>query len=156
MTSPCHHVRALMMGTASFFVGVLTVSTSSCALGGRSGISSTDARTSLYSVLDDTQEILGGTWSNQDDPTPRGCSVSLWSEGELFPALRVGEPPDRPEAAVTAVSTYWTDLGHTLETTDVGEVAEVQATNDRGERLILRLSEGAMTLQGESECRPRA
>ena len=114
------------------------------------------ARASLYASLDTTQELLGGTWDNQDDPTPRGCTVALWSDGGLFPALRVGPAPTRVDGAVATVSAYWTELGLALVTTDVGAVVELQGESEAGAVLILRVSADAMTLQGESECRPES
>jgi hypothetical protein len=156
MTSPHTSVRAVTVATAVVFAAAVATTTTACALSSGSGSSSETAQKSLYSTLDNTQDLLGGTWDNQDDPTPRGCVIPLWSDGELFPALRVGEAPTRTTVAVDAVSTYWTDLGLSLVITNVGDVVEIQGKSDLGEKLILRVSEEAMTLQGESECRPEA
>jgi hypothetical protein len=147
-----------MVATLASLAAALTLagSGSGCALGSGNGITAEAARTSLYATLDETQDRLGGQWDNQDDPTPRGCSVALWSEGEMYPALRVGTPPERPEYAVESVSAYWDGLGLVLSTTDVGDVVELQGESDEGEIVILRVSAEAMTLQGESECRPEA
>jgi hypothetical protein len=37
----------------------------------------------------------------------------------------------------------------------VGEVIQLQARGDADELLLFRVSSNAMTLQGESECRPK-
>jgi hypothetical protein len=112
------------------------------------------ARDSLYAVLDTTQRMLGGEFDNQDDPTARGCALALWQEGDHFPALRLGTAPAGADDAVATVSDYWEGLGYELSTSTVGEVLEVQGEGDQGEILILRVSDDAITLQGESACRP--
>jgi hypothetical protein len=112
------------------------------------------ARDSLYAILDATQRMLGGEFDNQDDPTARGCALALWQEGDHFPALRLGAAPANADEVVATVSDYWDELGYELTTASLGEVLEVQGEGDLGEILILRVSDDAITLQGESECRP--
>jgi hypothetical protein len=133
---------------------VLLLAASGCALDAGSGTDPVTARDSMYGVLDQTEGLLGGSWDNQDDPTSRGCVIPLWTDGELYPALRVGPPPEDASGLRAAVAGYWGDLGYTVTTTDVGDVVELQGKSDVGEVLILRVSADAMTLQGESECRP--
>jgi hypothetical protein len=125
-----------------------------CVGSGSTGATAEEARDSLYAILDQTQELLGGTFDNQDDPTARGCALALWSEGDHFPALRLGAAPADAQRAVSDVTDYWTGLGYDLTTATVGAVIEVQGMGEGGETLILRVSDDATTLQGESECRP--
>ncbi|PRY69982.1 hypothetical protein B0I08_101104 [Glaciihabitans tibetensis] len=148
--------RVVTVGATMLCVSAFAVTASGCALSAGSGDSAGAARDSLYETLDSTQDLLGGSWDNQDDPTSRGCVIPLWTDGESFPALRVGPDPARADVAVATVSAFWSDLGLELTTTDVGEVVELQGESDLGEVLILRISAEAMTLQGESECRPAA
>lgn len=119
-----------------------------------SGTSPVEARAELYDVLDETQELVGGSWDNQDDPTARGCVIPIWVDGEKYPALRIGSPPDDPQVALAAILDAWDEWGFTVEKTIVGDVNELQAHNSYNELLIFRVSDDAMTLQGESECRP--
>ena len=148
--------RTAATRTAAVLASFLALATSGCALSAGSGSSAESARESLYATLDQTEQLLGGTWDNQDDPTSRGCVIPLWVEGEMFPALRVGAAPLRADVAVETVSDYWRDLELDLSTTDVGDVLELKGEGEFGDVLILRVSAEAMTLQGESECRPES
>lgn len=146
--------RLLIMPAVLLVLFVVGVGVGGCALNGGSGDSSATARGALYRLLDDTESSLGGRWENQDDPTPRGCVIRLWKEGELYPALRVGPAPDHAERAVSSTVELWQERGRETSRTDIGDVIEVKGTSDEGEIVILRVSDEAMTLQGESECRP--
>jgi hypothetical protein len=125
-----------------------------CAADDASGETPEGARDRLYNTLDDTQGVLGGSWDNQDDPTSRGCVIPLWTDGELYPALRVGPPPINVARAVESAATLWRTLGYTVEEAEINTVVELQGSGAHGEVAILRVSNDAMTLHGESECRP--
>lgn len=112
-----------------------------------------EARTEFLAALDDTQAMLGGTWDNRDDPTPRGCLLSLWADGIQYPALRIGPDPHSVESTVRAVETLWEEWGYRTERTSIGAAVEVQGSDD-GALLVFRASTQGMTLQGESSCRP--
>jgi hypothetical protein len=127
-----------------------------CALPAGTGGSARDSRDALYGILDDTQAELGGSWINQDDPTPRGCVYPLWVKGSVYPGLRVGEPAMDAAAAIRRTRELWKKLGFALEKTRIGEVMELKGTGSLSRLLILRVGPDAMTLQGESECRPIA
>lgn len=118
-----------------------------------SGPTAEESRTAFLAALDDTQAALGGAWDNRDDPTPRGCLLSLWAEGVQYPALRIGPDPRSVEASVRAVEELWADWGFRTERTTLGEAIEVQG-HHAGALLVFRASEKAMTLQGQSDCRP--
>lgn len=140
------------------------VGLSGCALDAGSGRSPDEARDDFKLILDDTQAAVGGQWENRDDPTARGCTIPLWVEGELFPALRISPQPELQAAtdpatdtasdAIDTVRAIWVDLGLSVKSSKVGEAIELQATGEHGEALIFRVSDNVMTLQGESECRP--
>ncbi len=118
-------------------------------------MTASQARVQLYSVLDDTQEAVGGgTWEVLDDPTARGCVIPLWLEGEQFPGLRIGPAPRDPEALADEVYASWTRLGYDVERSTTADVIELQARTSSDELVLFRVSGKAMTLQGESECRP--
>jgi hypothetical protein len=141
---------------ALLVAALLAVGLGGCALNGGSGSSAIAARESLYDVLDATQAALGGAWDNQDDPTPRGCVIPLWKNGTQYPALRVGPAPQNAKTAVAKVSRLWRNRGFSLTTAVVGHVIQVQGKNKVSALLILRVSDEATTLQGQSECRPSA
>ena len=149
MTSRVYLLLALAGSLA-----VVTPALSGCTAGNSGGESAESARDRLYGLLDETQVVLGGTWENQDDPTSRGCVIPLFTEGEMYPALRVGTPPARVAAAVASVTTLWRTRGYTVDEAAIDTVREVQAEGANGEIAILRVSAEAMTLHGESECRP--
>jgi hypothetical protein len=125
-----------------------------CAPASGTAESPGSARDRLYRVLDETQVALGGTWDNQDDPTSRGCVIPPFTEGELYPALRVGPPPPDVASVVNTVTALWRSRGYSVDETPIDTVFELQATGGSGEIAILRVSPDAMTLHGESECRP--
>ncbi|CAN5340225.1 hypothetical protein BH11ACT4_BH11ACT4_24420 [soil metagenome] len=126
-----------------------------CALQPDSGLSATQARTQFYSALDKTQEAVGGAWDVFDDPTARGCVIPFWIEGEKFPGLRIGPAPRDPQAMAQQVDASWRSWGYTVARSRTGDVIELQAHDKGGALLVFRASAMAMTLQGESECRPR-
>jgi hypothetical protein len=125
-----------------------------CAVTAGSGLSSDEARGELYEVLDQTEETVGGVWENQDDPTARGCVIPLWTEGEMFPGLRIGPAPRDMTDTLETVERAWSEWGYRVEHTRIGDVVELQGRNSLEELLVFRVSQDAMTLQGESECRP--
>ena len=136
-------------------LALATIGLSGCAVTSGSGLSAQDAGEAFRQVLDDTQRAVGGQWEVHDDPTARGCIIPLWVEGERYPALRIGTPPTAANTALDLVEEFWTELGYAVASTQVGDATELQTTGDHGESLIFRVSDSAMTLQGESECRPR-
>lgn len=135
---------------------LLTVLVVPVLLGGcvASGLDATQARDRFTAVLDDTQDAVGGEWENADDPTARSCVIPLWVDGTRYPALRLAGPPADVTEAARAVGDYWRTLDYAVETTAVGDVTELQGSAG-GELLVFRVSDDGMTLQGESECRPR-
>ncbi|KQV24580.1 hypothetical protein ASC54_08585 [Yonghaparkia sp. Root332] len=135
---------------------MLLLGLSGCALEGPSGVSDTEARDRFIAVIDEAQRTIGGDWQVDDDPTSRECTIPLWVGGHRYPALRIGEAPSSVERTADAVEQAWRDDGMSVERQLVGDVVEVSATSEFGELFILRVSEGAATLQGESECRPAA
>lgn len=129
---------------------------SGCALESASEVSDSEARDRFIAVIDEAQRTIGGDWQVDDDPTSRECMIPLWVPGHRFPALRIGEAPASVERTADAVERAWRDDGMSVERQLVGDVVEVSATSEFGELFILRVSESAATLQGESECRPAA
>lgn len=125
-----------------------------CAVQQPSSVTDDEARERFLTVIDDTQTLVGGEWTVMDDPTPRECIIPLWVSGERYPALRVGEAPRSIAAAAERIEQVWATEGMTVTRTDIGDVVEVKGESDTGELVVLRLSDSASTLLGESECRP--
>jgi hypothetical protein len=123
-----------------------------CAIPAASAATSERSIDDFYSVLNETQNTVGGDWENLDDPTARGCVAGLGAKGQSFPALRLGDAPRDRDAVVKAVVEAWDELGYRIVRATVGQVAEVQGRGASDEVLIFRVSDTAMTLQGESEC----
>lgn len=111
-----------------------------------------EARAEFFDLVDATQQLAGGTWENRDDPDTRGCVLPDGADGRAFSALRLADPPAAPVA--DAVAAAWDELGFSVSRTQIGPVLQLVATGVASEIFILRVSEHAMTLQGESECRP--
>ena len=119
------------------------------------------ARDDFYAVVDSTVELVGGEWENQDSATSRGCVVSFGLAGRTYSALRIAPRADAHDpsapgtsAILRSVTSSWTRLGFTVERTRIGPAVQLLAMSGANEQLIFRISDHAMTLQGESECRP--
>lgn len=125
-----------------------------CAVQASTPVTDVAARDRFLTVLDDAQELIGGDWTIMDDPTPRECVIPLWVTGERYPALRVGDAPASVPAAAERVEQAWGGAGMRVTRTDIGDVIEVKGESAEGEIIVLRVSESASTLLGESECRP--
>ncbi len=136
-------------------VGLLMVGVTGCAVQQPTPVTDSEARDRFFAELDAAQTIVGGEWQVLDDPTVRECVIPLWVTGERYPALRVGDAPTLASVAADRVEEAWNDAGMRVTRTDIGDVIEVKGETTDGELLILRVSESASTLLGESECRPR-
>jgi hypothetical protein len=150
----CIDPRAVFRRVAIVIAVAGVATLQGCALNNGSALSAQAARDALYAVIGSTEQAVGGTWQNQDDPTSRGCVIPLWVDGILYPALRIRTPPVRVELALAAVRVRWSSLGYSIESAEVGGATELKGTNAARELLLFRVSPQAMTLQGESECRP--
>ena len=142
--------RTMLIAVA---VGVLSLS--GCVVAPGSGVPAEDARERFLEVLDSTQKAVGGPWDDRDDPTPRNCTVPLWVDGIRYPGLRLGQAPESPEAALDTVERHWETLEVAVERNEVGDVTELRGSSSEGDLFVFRASDDAMTLMGESECRPK-
>ncbi|MER3389074.1 MAG: hypothetical protein RJQ01_03490 [Microcella sp.] len=127
-----------------------------CTLQTPSAVEDEEARERFVALLDDTQAAAGGSWSVRDDPTPRQCVIPLWVSGERFPALRLADGPASPTRAADRVEEAWREQGLEVTVMEVSNVIELKGESTVGELLLFRASDSAMTLTGESECRPVA
>jgi len=143
--------------TARILVAPIAVAAAAVltACGGGGGETSEQARDRFYAALDATQEALGGEWEVRDDTTARGCSLPLWTDGQSYPGLRLGPMPDDVSAAVTTARDALRERGYDTTIGDVGTVAELRARGNGTEVITFRVADDGMTLQGESDCRPR-
>ena len=114
-----------------------------------SGPTLAEARDAFYATIDDTEDLLGGTWDVQDDPSPRQCELQSGGSGLNYSALRIA-----PSDTITAIATVWEEWGYSVQTDTIGPVDQLIGTNEAAVVLILRASDRATTLMGESECRP--
>jgi len=114
-----------------------------------SGPTLTEARDAFYETIDDTEQLLGGTWDVQDDPSPRQCELQSGGSGFNYSALRIA-----PGDTITAIAAVWEEWGYSVQADTIGPVDQLIGTNEAAAVLILRSSDRATTLLGESECRP--
>ncbi len=133
---------------------LIATAMSGCAVQSPSSVTDLEARERFLEVLDEAQRLVGGAWQNMDDPTARECVIPLWIAGERYPALRVGDPPASVAGAADIIEQAWDDAGMRVTRTDIGDVIEVKGESAEGELVVLRVSDSASTLLGESECRP--
>lgn len=127
-----------------------------CTLQAPSDVGDDAARERFVALVDDTQAAAGGSWSVRDDPTPRECVIPLWVSGERFPALRLADAPVSPTRAAERVEEAWREHGLAVTVVEVTDVIELKGESAVGELLLFRVSDSAMTITGESECRPVA
>jgi hypothetical protein len=128
---------------------------SGCALAPVTDVSDEQARDRFIALVNAAQDAAGGDWQVQDDPSPRECTIPLWVTGSRIPALRTGPAPqDGLDDAAGRIQRHFTDLGMRTTVTEVGDVLEVRGETAAGELLLFRVSATAMTITGESECRP--
>ena len=80
--------------------------------------------------------------------------MPLWAPGERYPALRLADAPASLELTADRVESAWREHALTVTRTEIGEVVELKGESPDGELLLFRVSDSAMTLTGESECRP--
>lgn len=147
--------RALSRLAAVAAVAATALLASGCAIEPTTDVTDQEARDRFIALVDAAQEVAGGAWQSQDDPSPRECTIPLWVPGERIPALRTGEAPRGDiDAMVTRMEEHFTEQGLDTTVSDVGDVVEVRGESLAGELLLFRVSETAMTLSGESECRP--
>ncbi|MBX3098769.1 MAG: hypothetical protein KF761_04250 [Salinibacterium sp.] len=118
-------------------------------------------RDDFYAVVDSTADLVGGEWENLDSASSRGCVISFGLAGRTYSALRLAPMANEQDttapgttAVLRSVTASWTELGYTVERTRIGPVVQLLARNEANEQLIFRVSDRAMTLQGESACRP--
>ena len=116
--------------------------------------SAAEAQAHFLSLLEQTQDAVGGTWENRDDGTPRDCDLEPWGRGEQYPALRIGSSPRDALSTLQIVSDHWAGEGYHVERSGSGTVLELQGRTGSDELVIFRISDYAMTLQGESACHP--
>ena len=140
---------------AAVLCGAACLGLTGCAVAPGSGVTPDEARERFIGVLDSTQETLGGSWEKSDDPTARNCTIPLWVEGIRYPGLRLAKATGSPKEALDTVEEHWESLDVTSERTEVGNVTELRGTSRSGDLFIFRANADAMTLMGESECRPK-
>ena len=145
--------RALPRTVASLVAAALLLS--GCALSPTTDVTDQHARDRFITLVDAAQDAAGGRWQVKDDPSPRECTIPLWVTGARIPALRTGPAPgDGIEEAAGRMQRHFTDSGMRTTVSEIGDVVEVRAETPTGELLLFRVSETAMTITGESECRP--
>ncbi|MGY6496666.1 MAG: hypothetical protein ACXIUP_00400 [Microcella sp.] len=145
--------RALSRSLATVAAAALLLS--GCALAPTTDVTDQQARDRFIAHVDTAQGAAGGSWETKDDPSPRECTIPLWVTGARIPALRTGPAPaDGLEAAAGRMQRHFTDAGMRTTVSEIGDVVEVRAETPAGELLLFRVSETAMTITGESECRP--
>ncbi|HET8958580.1 MAG TPA: hypothetical protein VFM95_09020 [Microcella sp.] len=140
---------------AAAFAAAIALAVSGCSITPVTDVTDQQARDRFIALVDAAEDAAGGTWEVQDDPSQRECTIPLWVPGTRISALRTGPAPHSDVADVTArMEAHFEEAGLTVTVSDIGDVVEVRGESVAGELLLFRVSETAMTLSGESECRP--
>jgi hypothetical protein len=159
---------AAIANAAAFAGGAVAIALLLVALCGCSGLYSakatkdtatmqhmapTQARTDVANHLDAIQEVLGGTWTNQDNPLAESCH----REGEggfYYYGARVRtEPIAEFDAAGEVAAEYWTDKGFEVRSIAYRPTHRlVTATAPNGTVIYLKLEYNRNLITAEGPC----
>jgi hypothetical protein len=129
-----------------------------CTAAPASMVSPEQSQQRLLALLDETQEELGGgTWVNDDSPSPVDCALpGSGGEGTTFTGTRTleGEPLD--DAAISDLLAFWESEGFEAGSSGRGIITSVLAVNPGNETLFLelRMTDGLSMLTGQAACVP--
>jgi len=113
----------------------------------------TQARTDVANNLDAIQEVLGGTWRNQDNPLAESCHSEGQGGFNYYGARVRSEPIADFDAAGKKAAAYWTDKGF-----DVRSIAYrrthrlITATSPNGTVIYLKLEDDRNIVRAEGPC----
>lgn len=114
------------------------------------------ARDELSALFDETQELIDGDWTNEDQVVPLSCTTSEGAGGVQFELHRTGPGTEDADAAADQVADLWKANGYEiLRTGDAGAFGfEVAAENPRRSSIVFTTTDDASILTGGSGCEP--
>jgi hypothetical protein len=108
----------------------------------------------LLSLLDDVQTQIGGEWTNEDSPSPRGCQLAGGAEGVTFTGTRTLEAQAVTDAQVDDLVAYLSDQGFDAGRSSVGVLVDVLAVDpdDETSFVEVRIGDQSTQLKGQAAC----
>lgn len=115
-------------------------------------MSAEQLRDRFATLVEQTQDVAGGTFDVQDGTTPLHCDLPDGGDGRSYGFNRLGPPPDDVEAVVETVRELWEGLGYSVRETTVGPVVELATRTEDDAPIVFGASENAVGVRGESAC----
>jgi hypothetical protein len=116
-----------------------------------------EAQVALLALLDDTQQIIGGEWENEDSPSPRDCELpGSGDTGTTFTGARSLKAPELDDASVSKVLKFWEGEGFEAGSKTMGVLTSVLAVDpdNKAHYIELLIGEHATQLNGQAPCVP--
>jgi hypothetical protein len=108
----------------------------------------------MLALLDDVQTQIGGAWTDEDSPSPRGCLLAGGEEGVTFTGTRTLEAQPVTEAQIDELVTYLSDEGFDAGRSSTGALEGVLAVDpdDETSFVEVRVADESTQLKGQAAC----
>lgn len=116
-----------------------------------------ESQDKLLALLDETQELIGGEWENEDSPSPRDCELpGSGDTGTTFTGARSTQGPGLDQAGTSELLKFWKSKGFDSGTKSMGVLTSVLAVDPDNEAHYVELLVGkqATQLNGQAACVP--
>lgn len=116
-----------------------------------------ESQEKLLALLDETQQLIGGDWENQDSGSPRDCELpGSGDTGTTFTGARSQEMPALDDDTVAKVFEFWEGEGFEAGEAGMGVLTSVLGVHpdNKSYYVELRIGEQATQLSGQAACVP--
>jgi hypothetical protein len=116
-----------------------------------------ESQQKMLALLDEVQAEIGGTWENEDSPSPRSCTISGTSEeGVTFTGNRTQKGPAMDDEKISDVLALWESKGFDAGKGKMGMFVSVLAVNrdDKNFYSQLLIAEYSTSISGQGACVP--
>jgi hypothetical protein len=135
-------------------VVAVALATAGCASAPASTQSPQRSQDTLLALLDDVQAQIGGTWVNEDSPSPRGCELAGGDDGVTFTGTRSMAAPAMTEAEIDDLLAFFDDAGFDAGKSGMGVLTDVLAVDpdDATSFVEVRIGDQSTQLTGQAAC----
>jgi hypothetical protein len=143
-----------LLSALGLAVAVLAVAGCTAAPAPESNETPEQSQTRLLALLDDVQEQIGGEWTNEDSPSPRGCTLAGGDDGVTFTGTRTLEAPAPTDEQVDGLVSFLTDEGFEAGRSGMGAITDVLAVDpdDETSFVEVRITDQSSQLKGQAAC----
>ena len=116
-----------------------------------------ESQAALLALLDDTQQLVGGEWQNEDSPSPRDCELpGSGDTGTTFTGARSLAAPALDDATVSKVLDFWEGEGFEAGSKAMGALTSVLGVDpdNKANYVELLIGDQATQLNGQAACVP--